>query len=276
MLLKDFLPKPENRQFVRLYRIIHFKFNGGDGEKTKAYPPRPEHVLSFFPYEPEVVQYPNKIIKNARCIITGQHDSVFHRTVKNHFLCLQIVFQPAGFFMLTGVPSSDLRNQYLEGELFFKNDIRFVNEQLYHARTYEEMLAIADRFFSKLRPAKYKSPVDKVASIILQQDGLTSIDGLADQCSLSVKQFERCFKMRTGVTPKVFSRISRFDKAFRMKNQFPDRDWLSIAMACDYYDYQHLVKDYKDFTGLTPPGFHEVDNKAPEREFGLREGYTSE
>ncbi len=275
MLLKDFLPKPENRRFVRLYRIIHFRFEERDVPRTKAYPPRPEHVLSFFPYEPETVQYPNKVTKNARCIVTGQHDIVFNRTVQNHFLCLQIVFQPTAFYMLTGVPCAEINNQYLEGELFFRNDIQFVNEQLFHAATYDEMLAIADRFVSKLQPVKYKSPIDAMATVMLQKEGILSLDWLASQSSLSTKQFERSFKLRTGVTPKIFSRISRFDKAFRLKNQYPEMDWLSVAIACSYYDYQHLVKDYKDFTSLTPPAFHDIDNKAPERIFGLHEGYEA-
>jgi AraC-like DNA-binding protein len=272
MLLKDFLPKPENRRFVRLYRIVHFIFEKSDGAKTKAYPPRPEHVLSFFPHEPETVNYPDRVITNARCIVTGQHDNVFKRTVQNNFLCLQIVFQPTAFYMLTGIPCSEIKNQYLQADLFFHKDIHFVNEQLYHATTYQEMLDIAERFVSKLQPSKYKSSIDGTASMILEKNGIVSLDWLADQSSISTKQFERAFKLRTGVTPKMFSRITRFDKAFRMKNQHPQMDWLSIALACSYYDYQHLAKDYKDFTSMTPPAFHDVESKAPERLFGLNEG----
>jgi AraC-like DNA-binding protein len=275
MLLKDFLPRPENRRFVRLYRIVHFKFDNNESPRVKAYPPRPEHVLSFFPQEPETVRHSNKIVKNARCIITGQHDFVFNRTVQNHFLCLQVVFQPAAFYMLTGVPGSEIRNQYLTAELFFHNDIQFVNEQLHHAKTYDQVLSIAESFVSKLQPVKYKSSIDATASLLLQNQKPVSLDWLASQCSVSTKQFERSFKLRTGVTPKLFSRIARFDKAFRMKNQYPEMDWLSIALACSYYDYQHLVKDYKDFTSLTPPAFHQVESESPERAFGLHEGFET-
>lgn len=276
MLLKDFLPKPENRRFVRLYRIIHFNFSQSDVPKTKAYPPRPEHVLSFFPYQPESVRYGNKTIENVRCVITGQHDSVFDRTVSGHFLCLQVVFQPTAFYMLTGVPCTEIKNQYIDAEIFFKQDIKHINEQLFYAKTYNAMLEVIERFVSKLQPIKYKSPVDAVSALILSKQEMLSLDWLSDQCSLSNKQFERSFKLRTGITPKAFSRITRFDRAFRMKNQFPQLDWLSIAIACSYYDYQHLVKDYKDFTSLTPPAFHEVEKQSPERTFGLREGFSEE
>jgi transcriptional regulator GlxA family with amidase domain len=71
----------------------------------------------------------------------------------------------------------------------------------------------------------------------------------------------------------LYARIIRFDRAFRLKNSRPELDWLRIAVECDYHDYQHLAKDYKDFTSLSPNAFHEIENNAPERYFGLSEGY---
>ena len=53
-----------------------------------------------------------------------------------------------------------------------------------------------------------------------------------------------------------------------MKNRHPERDWLTIALHCGYYDYQHLAKDYKEFTGYTPSAFADIENNAPERSFG--------
>jgi AraC-like DNA-binding protein len=272
MLLKDFLPKPENRHLVRLYRIVHFDFGPNSSGQTKVYPPRPEHTLCFFPREPEQVEYPDKKKYKTSSIVTGQHDLAFSRTCKNDFLGLQVVFQPTGLYSLTGIPSTELCNQYVDAELLFSTNVRLINEQLYHAQSYDEMLAIAERFVSTLRIKKTMTSISPVSQLLLQKDGI-SLDWLAKESSLSIRQFERCFRLQTGVSPKLFSRITRFDKAFRMKNQYPTMDWLSIAVSCGYYDYQHLVKDYKDFTGLTPPAFHNVENTAPERLFGLHEDF---
>jgi len=56
-----------------------------------------------------------------------------------------------------------------------------------------------------------------------------------------------------------------------MKNRFPKKDWLSIAIECGYHDYQHLAKDYKEFTGLSPAQFTELDTKGPDRIIGVAE-----
>ena len=66
-------------------------------------------------------------------------------------------------------------------------------------------------------------------------------------------------------------RIVRFGNAFRMKNAQLNLDWLSVALSCGYYDYQHLVRDFKEFTNLAPTGLFETDTKAPERLFGVVE-----
>lgn len=110
--------------------------------------------------------------------------------------------------------------------------------------------------------------MDTVCNNIIFTTNPYTIDFIAKESCLSTRQFERTFKQRMGVSPKYFSKVARFENAFRMKNKFPQLDWLSIALHCGYYDYQHLVKDYKSLTQQTPQTFHEIDLTAPERSFG--------
>ena len=137
------------------------------------------------------------------------------------------------------------------------------------------MIEIANQFVRSLIKQQKKSRllVDQACLLLLDGSNKYSLRQLASEACLSTKQLERKFKERTGVNPKLFERIIRFDKAFRLKNSHPHLDWLRIAVECNYHDYQHLSKDYKDFTGLTPNAFHEIENNAPERKFGLSEGY---
>jgi AraC-like DNA-binding protein len=277
MLLKDFLPCLEVREFVRLYRIVHFSFDKNSSTPTKAYPPRPEQCLAFYPRDTERVDYVSsgKSANGIRVVITGQQVEVSSRRVGNDFLILQVVFQSSGLYRLTGIPSFELTNQYLDAELIFGKDVHRVNEKLYHASSYEQFLEIADEFIIELarhRKLKDHHGVDEVSNLILHHHW-HSLDWFADQSCLSVKQFERKFKERCGIAPKLFARITRFDRAFRMKNKNPELDWLSIALQCGYNDYQHLVRDFKDFTSVTPVEFYRIESKAPERQFGLNEAF---
>ena len=72
---------------------------------------------------------------------------------------------------------------------------------------------------------------------------------------------------------KTFCPARSLRQGFSGKNLHPDRDWKTIAFDCNYYDYQHLVHDYRNFTGMKPADFHHLESKAPERIFGLAEHY---
>jgi AraC-like DNA-binding protein len=276
LLLKDFIPPPDVQEFVQLYRIVHLQFNANEPVPFKAYPPRPEHCLAFYPYDTETIIYQqsNKTVANIPVVLYGQFTQVTNRIIGRQFLVFQVVFYPGALYRLTGIAATQLTNQYTNADLFFSNSIHLVNEQLYHATTYNAMLQIINSFIRQLikRPSKPALPVDTATRLLLANEK-SSIAQLALQACLSSKQLERKFKERTGINPKLYERIIRFDKAFRLKNSKPQYDWLRIAMACGYHDYQHLSKEYNDFTGHTPNAFHEIEDKAPERNFGLSEGY---
>lgn len=110
-----------------------------------------------------------------------------------------------------------------------------------------------------------------VVSLDWPGPGVAPLDWLADQACLSQRQFYRQFMEREGVSPKLYARIARFENAMKLKNARPSIDWLSIAIELGYYDYQHLVRDFKEFTQLKPNAFLEADNKSPERVFGMTE-----
>lgn len=163
-------------------------------------------------------------------------------------------------------------DQYILKEIWGK-EIRLICEQLNNIDALDEMLKIIETFLENLveKISRPSHPIDKVSQLILFREDCISLDWLAGQSCLSVRQFIRKFEERVGISARMFSRIIRFDRAFRMKNNHPDLDWLYIALACGYYDYQHLVRDYKEFTNLTPPSFFEREKKSPERTFGLHE-----
>jgi AraC-like DNA-binding protein len=277
LILKDFIPAPQVKEFVQLYRIVHLQFTAGTSIPPKAYPPRPEQCLAFYPFDTEVVKYSssNLIKKNIPVVFYGQFTEVTNRIIGNNFLVFQIIFYPGAVYKLFGIPSNTLINEYLNAEDILGNDVHIINEQLHFAKTYENMVQIANQFIEKLIHNQQKTShyIDDVCKKLLFTNNPFSLINAAKDSFLSTKQFERKFKERTGINPKLFERIVKFDNAFRYKNANPNADWLKVAIECNYYDYQHLAKAYKDFCGLSPTAFHNIENEAPERIFGLSEGY---
>lgn len=277
MVLFEFAPGPQLAEYVRTYRLVHFQFCSLQSAPCKPYPPKPEHCLTFYPRDPEYVEYAESGQKTGKlgAVLFGQQTEVTNRYVGKDFLLFQIVFKPGALYRITGIPSCEITNAYLDAGLFFDSEIKTVNHRLNECCTHKEMVTVIENFL--LKQVKVKSldahRIDVLADLMIGNSGSHTVDSLAKSSCLSLRQFERVFNERMGVSPKYFSKVSRFENAFRMKNKNPGLDWLYIALHSGYYDYQHLVKDYKSLTQKTPTQFHELDLSSPERAFGQGDTY---
>lgn len=274
MILKDLTPHPSLNEFVRCYRIVHFGFENAVDPVHKAYAPRPEICLHFFLHEHELVQLGDgpKEDHKFSVALAGQQTSVINRyLIGKNFVSFNIVFQPTAVFRLTGIPTFELTDKYLDAELIFPGNVRSVLDQFRNAASYKAMVMIADRFLTSLvsNARNDGHRLDAIARLMLTSGGKASLDWLASESCLSTKQFTRKFYERTGVNPKTLQKIIRFTNAFNIRNAYPERDWSQIAFDCGYFDYQHLAKDYKEFTNHTPNDFHLIESHSPERRLGL-------
>lgn len=272
MLINEIQPSVNLRGLVRLYRIIDFRFPPHFSVPFKAYPPRPEHCLQLMVRDPETIIYPDeeRKIRCNKSIFMGPHTGVIHRYPGQHTLGFQVIFQPAAISQLTQSNAEELTNLYTAADDVFGNCTELVCEQLYCARDYNDMVRIVEEFlFQLIKTRKQIShPVDQMSAAMLYQCDSFALDKHLKTSTLSHRQVDRKFVERIGMAPKQFLQMARFDRAFRMKNKFPQMDWLSIALHCGYYDYQHLSKEYKLFTNCTPKEFFAIDSQSPERALG--------
>jgi AraC-like DNA-binding protein len=276
MLIKDIQPEISLKEFVRNYQIIRWQYDATTIPSNKTLAPRPEHSLTFYIRDLQSFCFVNSNKKEfyPKSIISGIHDQTIIRDCGHDFWALKIIFQPCALFRLTGLPMKELVSNYVDAEIILGYEVRLLQERLNSTDNLKEMILNIETYLQYLitKQKKEHLQIDNVCKEILYQNEPKNLDVLSKKSFLSTRQFIRKFEERTGISPKLFDRIVRFDKAYRLKNNQPNLDWLSIALNCGYCDYQHLSKDYKDFTNTTPVGYYEIDKQAPERFFGLHFG----
>ncbi len=179
----------------------------------------------------------------------------------------EIQFQPNAFSRFLKLPMTELINKRIDAEAILNPDIHQVYEQMVNVHSYEEIIKIAETYlWSRIQRLKDDfHPIDKVIGLISKNTACFNIEKMASLACLSVSQFERRFVQQMGIMPKLFTRINRFYTAYEMKDKNPEVDWMSIALETGYYDYQHLVKDFKQFAGTTPYSLLKAQANAPER-----------
>lgn len=276
MIFSDRFPGLLAGQMVQVYRLRHFIVPRAFEMVPKPYPTRPEHCIVFYIRGYEMVDVPNsKLQQRSRAIISGQYTHLIKRyAATREFLMVQAVLRPGALHKLSGIPSAELQNGFVSLEDVFPAEGREINDRLQYFIDYNDIIRMVDEFFEKLmRKIKVAArPADAVFDLMLHKPGDYDIEKLAREACLSFRQFERKAYDYLGVPPKFFTRVSRFIQSYDMRQQHPDRDWLTIAVHCGYHDYQHLVRDYVHFAGMRPNALFQADARALETSLGLKKG----
>jgi AraC-like DNA-binding protein len=91
--------------------------------------------------------------------------------------------------------------------------------------------------------------------LLYSTQGQIRMSALATNCGLSLRQFERRFKQRISVSPKVFARLLRFEALLTSLIQEPASSLADVASHLGYQDQAHVIHEFKMWAGCTPTAF---------------------
>jgi len=183
-------------------------------------------------------------------MLTRPHATLLHQGTFHSFV---ILFQVHGLTDLFGVPSSEVTNHTYDADAVIGKPIRELEQCLGNCKTFQQRVSVANHFFAqRLKHAQAVDRMTFAADQILSSSGKLSSTELAGQAGIGVRQFQREFSARFGASPKLFSRIVRFQNALDTKARSSTKSWTDVAYELGYYDQMHMVHDFREFTGESP------------------------
>ena len=178
---------------------------------------------------------------------------------KGHVKLLTIHFKPTGFYWLFDISPAEITNRLGASSDLFSEHVISLHEQLQEAKTSMEMFSLTENFLiERLQRQKTRKgccSILKISEFLIQQPIAFSIEKFACQTCMSLKTLERKFLEQVGISPKLFERIRRFNKALDIKISQPKLSWTNICYQTGYYDQNHFIKDFTEFAGETPSSF---------------------
>nr|WP_315193567.1 helix-turn-helix domain-containing protein [uncultured Flavobacterium sp.] len=255
-------PNSELTEFVKSYWTL-------EGEKEST-PKRntivPDGTMKLiFHYGDTYKHHPNKgkSIILPKCFLIGQLTKPYVVEPIGITGSFVVRFHPNGFLPFSTIPIKEIENTAVPLDKLFGKDGKEVGENILNAHSTFERIKIIETFL--VNRLKDKQVIDKIVKstieIIINANGQFSVNEHSLRNNINRRQLTRKFSLAIGLSPKQLSRTIRLQASLKSLLTKEIKNLTDLAYENEYFDQAHFIKDFKEFTGLTPKEFYSDDLK---------------
>ena len=163
-----------------------------------------------------------------------------------------VVFYPGGFGPFACGSVDVFSNQSVSLEDVWGTSARSLRDDLREVPAIEAKLSVLEDFLLQRFAARFfrNRLVEFALSRFGRLAGVSAVNDVAKETGWSVRHFSQCFREQVGLSPKVWCRVQRFQRAVRELHAGADIRWAELAIECGYYDQSHFANEFRSFSGI--------------------------
>jgi len=253
MFYKTFIPKSPLNRFVDYFWL----FDGGQATRKERIVPSGTTELVINLCEDQIrienEERPQPEVLSG-ATLSGPYSKMFVIDATQHECMLGVHFKPGGVFPFLNISAGELTNTHTDLVDLWGSDARELRDRLCASSTHQERFRIIEAFLAeRLRfVSKLHASIDLALNVFGPYGNWMSVTDAAREAGMSQRQFTKVFGVQVGLSPKLFCRILRFQRARDLADRNERPQWAEIALDCGYYDQSHLINDFHEFSGMAP------------------------
>jgi AraC-like DNA-binding protein len=197
-------------------------------------------------------------------VICGPQSSYFELDTSAAVSVLGVHFKAGGAAAFLGAPAGEFADRQMSLRDVWGSRANGLRDRLVDSSSESARFAMVEEaLLSRMRRPLLPHPA--VAYAVLQltsEPSLARIGDLRADAGYSPKRFIELFRDSVGLTPKLFSRIRRFQAVLGQLTRGQQVEWAGVAADGGFYDQSHLNREFRAFAGVTPGEYQPV---APDR-----------
>jgi AraC-like DNA-binding protein len=167
---------------------------------------------------------------------------------------IAIRFYARGAYLFFQRPLSEVAAGIINLEDIWKERASELTERIALASGMTERVRLMEEALIALlsRNGRYDPTIDRCLQLIETNCGQLNISHLAADLGVSSRQLTRRFQRTVGLSPKEFSRVSRFLHVLRCLSGRQHSTLTETALACGYFDQAHFNHEFLEMAGMAP------------------------
>lgn len=193
-----------------------------------------------------------------KCFLIGQLTKPYEVEPTGETGTFFVCFRPNGFLPFTTIPIKEMENTAVPLEDLFSKSGKEIGQKVLNANSTTERINLIETFLLNLLTdtENIDHIVQSTVETILTANGQLSVDELSKQNNINSRQLVRKFSSTIGLSPKQLSKTIRLQATLKILLTKKVTSLTGLAYESEYYDQAHFIKDFKEFTGLTPKEFY--------------------
>jgi len=166
-----------------------------------------------------------------------------------------VYFHAARAAAFTGVPSWELTDQIVGLEDLWGPAGVGLPLELSETNPEDRIHRLESVLLARVRDQRGSAPaldVPGLAAWVRRENGRLPVESLAGAAGVSRQYLTRAFRDCIGLTPKVYSRLARFQKGLVHAGGGRGVNWAQEAIEMGYADQSHMIAEFRQFSSLTP------------------------
>ena len=168
-----------------------------------------------------------------------------------------IVFQPDAFSLFAGDRADLFSNRSVALDDVWGAPARELRDCLRELTAPTDRLLWFEQFLkqtfsgrlSRQRPAHHCA-VDYALHRFACMPSVSTVRDVARSTGWSQRRFSQVFREQVGLSPKVWCRIRRFQRAVNQLHAGVEVPWAKLALDCGFYDQSHFANEFRAFSGV--------------------------
>lgn len=171
---------------------------------------------------------------------------------------MTVHFKPAGALGFLGAGMGALENACVGLAEVWGRPAVLLHEQLLAAPSATHRITLVESFLLARRQIPDRTPSAEILSVLrsVECDPSVRISQVRAEVGWSARRLSERFRAEVGLGPKAYQRVRRLQGALRRLDGATGRG-ARIAADLGYFDQAHFVRDFREFTGLTPSQYTE-------------------
>ena len=191
-------------------------------------------------------------------VVSGAHGRGFSPSdTADEIFIIGVHFKPGGAFPFLGLPAGDLADTHVDLETLWGPAAGRLRDRLCEARTSPERFHLLQQaLLSRLsHGVEQHYAVSAALEMFEKNQTGPRVRETAKYLGLSQRRFIQVFKAEVGMTPKLFSRIQRFQQTRTIIQHKQSINWAELAVHLGYFDQSHFISEFLEFSGLSPTDY---------------------